>query len=77
MAKARFVYTPQQSGDDTATSFYCDLALSGWDEDDDPLCVQCKLRRSSPSLIDIAFTAQSTKNANHDLANYVHFSTHN
>lgn len=42
MAKAGFVYTPQQIGDDTATCFYCDLALSGWDEDDDPEYVtQC------------------------------------
>lgn len=39
MAKAGFVYTPQERGDDTATCFYCDLALSGWDEDDDPLYV--------------------------------------
>ena len=37
MAKAGFVYTPQTSGDDTATCFYCDLTLSGWDEDDDPV----------------------------------------
>ncbi|KAI0053230.1 inhibitor of apoptosis repeat-containing protein [Auriscalpium vulgare] len=37
MAKAGFVYTPQQAGDDTATCFYCHVSLSGWDEDDDPL----------------------------------------
>ena len=36
MAAAGFVYTPQTEGDDTATCFYCDLTLSGWDEDDDP-----------------------------------------
>ncbi|EJD05359.1 uncharacterized protein FOMMEDRAFT_165810 [Fomitiporia mediterranea MF3/22] len=36
MAKAGFVYTPQKEGDDTATCFYCDLSLSGWDESDDP-----------------------------------------
>ncbi|CAL1709184.1 unnamed protein product [Somion occarium] len=37
MAKAGFVYTPQAAGDDTVTCFYCGIALSGWDEDDDPL----------------------------------------
>ena len=36
MAKAGFVYTPQVEHDDTATCFYCNLALSGWDVDDDP-----------------------------------------
>ena len=39
MAKAGFVYTPQTSGDDTATCFYCDLSLSGWDAGDNPLYV--------------------------------------
>ncbi|THG96500.1 hypothetical protein EW026_g5340 [Hermanssonia centrifuga] len=37
MAKAGFVYTPQATGDDTASCFYCGVALSGWDEDDDPM----------------------------------------
>ncbi|KAI5119385.1 hypothetical protein M0805_001059 [Coniferiporia weirii] len=37
MAKAGFVYTPQAPGDDTATCFYCDLSLSGWDAEDDPI----------------------------------------
>ncbi|TDL24666.1 BIR-domain-containing protein [Rickenella mellea] len=37
MASAGFVYTPQVSGDDTATCYYCDLALSGWDKGDDPM----------------------------------------
>jgi hypothetical protein len=40
MARAGFVHTPQPSDDtpdDTATCFYCDLSLSGWDADDDPL----------------------------------------
>ncbi|KAH8110315.1 hypothetical protein DFH11DRAFT_799887 [Phellopilus nigrolimitatus] len=37
MAKAGFVYTPQAPGDDTATCFYCDLSLSGWDVEDDPV----------------------------------------
>ncbi|TFY69846.1 hypothetical protein EVJ58_g196 [Rhodofomes roseus] len=36
MAKAGFVFTPGHLGDDSATCFYCDLALNGWDEDDDP-----------------------------------------
>ncbi|KAL5514163.1 hypothetical protein ACEPAG_2251 [Sanghuangporus baumii] len=36
MAKAGFVYTPQSQGDDTATCFYCNLSLSGWDAEDDP-----------------------------------------
>ncbi|KAL5514491.1 hypothetical protein ACEPAG_2580 [Sanghuangporus baumii] len=36
MAKAGFVYTPQSQGDDTATCFYCNLSLSGWDPEDDP-----------------------------------------
>ncbi|OCB91761.1 hypothetical protein A7U60_g961 [Sanghuangporus baumii] len=36
MAKAGFVYTPQSQGDDTATCFYCNLSLSGWDAGDDP-----------------------------------------
>lgn len=41
LAKAGFVYTPQESGvqDDTATCFYCDLSLSGWDPEDDPVYV--------------------------------------
>ena len=37
MARAGFVYAPQQSGDDLATCLYCNISLSGWDEEDDPL----------------------------------------
>ncbi len=37
MARAGFVHTPQESGDDLATCLYCNISLSGWDEDDDPL----------------------------------------
>lgn len=37
MANAGFVYTPQTLGDDTVTCYYCELCLSGWDEDDDPM----------------------------------------
>lgn len=40
MAKAGFVYTPQAQGDDTATCFYCNLSLSGWDAEDDPTYVR-------------------------------------
>ncbi|KAI0058628.1 inhibitor of apoptosis repeat-containing protein [Artomyces pyxidatus] len=49
MAKAGFVYTPQASGDDTATCFYCQVSLSGWDEDDDPLSVHSMLPVPDPS----------------------------
>ncbi|GJE86671.1 BIR-domain-containing protein [Phanerochaete sordida] len=37
MAKAGFVFTPEGAEDDTATCFYCHLALGGWEEGDDPL----------------------------------------
>ncbi|GLB41611.1 putative baculoviral inhibition of apoptosis protein repeat [Lyophyllum shimeji] len=37
MARAGFVFTPQHVGDDLATCLYCNVALSGWDADDDPL----------------------------------------
>ena len=37
MARAGFVYTPQLPGDDVATCIHCDIALSGWDDDDDPI----------------------------------------
>jgi len=36
MARAGFVYTPQQSNDDLVTCLYCNTSLSGWDADDDP-----------------------------------------
>ncbi|KAH9924174.1 uncharacterized protein B0H18DRAFT_1211938 [Fomitopsis serialis] len=36
MAKAGFIYAPGHSGDDSATCVYCELALNGWDKDDDP-----------------------------------------
>ena len=39
LAKAGFAFTPQSDDDDTATCFYCGIALSGWDEDDNPLYV--------------------------------------
>lgn len=37
MALAGFVYTPQSPADDTATCLYCNISLSGWEDDDDPL----------------------------------------
>ncbi|CAK5273841.1 unnamed protein product [Mycena citricolor] len=37
MAHAGFVFTPVASGDDTATCLYCKIALSNWDQDDDPM----------------------------------------
>ncbi|KAF8887324.1 hypothetical protein BD779DRAFT_1672781 [Infundibulicybe gibba] len=37
MARAGFVYTPQHPGDDLATCLYCNISLSGWDKDDDPM----------------------------------------
>ena len=36
---AGFVYTPEEAGDDTATCLYCNVSLSGWDDDDDPVYV--------------------------------------
>ena len=39
MAQAGFVYTPQSAGDDTVTCLYCNLSLSGWEKQDDPMCV--------------------------------------
>ena len=39
LAQAGFAYTPQEPDDDTASGFYCGVALSGWDIDDSPLYV--------------------------------------
>jgi Inhibitor of Apoptosis domain len=39
MALAGFVHTPQSPADDTATCLYCNISLSGWEEDDEPLYV--------------------------------------
>lgn len=52
MAQAGFVYTPQSAGDDTVTCLYCNLALGGWDKDDDPMCV------SSSASVLFAFRLQ-------------------
>ena len=37
MAYAGFAYTPQHPGDDLATCLYCNISLSGWETDDDPM----------------------------------------
>ncbi|KAI0711191.1 hypothetical protein C8T65DRAFT_186079 [Cerioporus squamosus] len=36
LAKAGFICNSTEPGDDTALCLYCNLSLSGWDEDDDP-----------------------------------------
>ncbi|THU88746.1 inhibitor of apoptosis repeat-containing protein [Dendrothele bispora CBS 962.96] len=36
MARAGFVYNPLEVGDDSTTCLYCGIALSGWQDDDDP-----------------------------------------
>ena len=56
MAKAGFVYTPQIPGDDTATCFYCNLSLSGWDADDDPTYAHSSIH-IIPQLINILYFA--------------------
>ncbi|KAF4576991.1 hypothetical protein EYR36_004975 [Pleurotus pulmonarius] len=47
MAQAGFVYTPQFPGDDLVTCLYCQISLSGWDEDDDPMEEHRKRDRKS------------------------------
>lgn len=50
MAKAGFMYNPMKNGDDLACCPYCEVTLSGWEAEDDPLCVfiyVCILRRLS------------------------------
>ena len=37
MARAGFAYTPHETGDDLASCLYCNVSLSGWDDDDDPM----------------------------------------
>ncbi|TFK39746.1 inhibitor of apoptosis repeat-containing protein [Crucibulum laeve] len=37
LARAGFTYTPQYPGDDLATCLYCNVSLSGWDAEDDPM----------------------------------------
>ncbi|KAF9478254.1 hypothetical protein BDN70DRAFT_880217 [Pholiota conissans] len=61
MARAGFVYTPQQSGDDLATCLYCNTSLSGWDEDDDPM--EEHRKRASKSDIPCPFfsTAETSR----------------
>ena len=55
MAKAGFAYTPSNSPeDDTATCFYCNLSLSGWDADDDPTYAHLSIH-IIPQLINILY----------------------
>ncbi|KAF8902363.1 hypothetical protein CPB84DRAFT_1846308 [Gymnopilus junonius] len=65
MARAGFVFTPQHSGDDLATCFYCSLSLSGWEPEDDPLKEHQKREKNPvlrcPSLNKPASRAQSAK----------------
>ncbi|KAG6879930.1 hypothetical protein C0992_009285 [Termitomyces sp. T32_za158] len=57
MARAGFVFTPQQSGDDLATCLYCNVALSGWEASDDPLEEHRKRRKGSCPMFDAGETA--------------------
>ncbi|KDR80791.1 hypothetical protein GALMADRAFT_222390 [Galerina marginata CBS 339.88] len=58
MARAGFVYTPQHSGDDLATCYYCNTSLSGWDAEDDPL--EEHRKRESKGGMKCAFFAVSS-----------------
>ncbi|KZT68955.1 BIR-domain-containing protein [Daedalea quercina L-15889] len=58
MAKAGFVYTPGGAGDDSATCFYCGVALNGWEEDDDP--TQEHVKRANRLGTRCAFLNSST-----------------
>ncbi|THH17310.1 hypothetical protein EW146_g3474 [Bondarzewia mesenterica] len=64
MSRAGFVYTPQASGDDTATCFFCNISLSGWDADDDPLEEHRKREKKTstpcPFFSTVAPTASGT-----------------
>ena len=75
MAKAGFVYTPQSAGDDTATCFYCELALSGWEEGDDPLYVVSISFKIATYLEDsfVCDTVQNIKNARIAPGNHARF----
>ncbi|KAF9565904.1 hypothetical protein CPC08DRAFT_143832 [Agrocybe pediades] len=56
MARAGFVYTPQESGDDLATCLYCDTALRGWVSEDDPM-EEHRKRESKTGVACTFFTA--------------------
>ncbi|KAI6025186.1 major facilitator superfamily domain-containing protein [Pisolithus microcarpus] len=60
MARAGFVYTPQGAGDDTVTCLYCNLALGGWDKDDDPIHERRKRATKSGSACPFFSFAQPT-----------------
>ncbi|KAF4610571.1 hypothetical protein D9613_007097 [Agrocybe pediades] len=56
MARAGFVYTPQEAGDDLATCLYCDTALRGWVSEDDPM-EEHRKRESKTGVACTFFTA--------------------
>jgi hypothetical protein len=56
------VYTPQETGDDTATCLYCNVSLSGWDDDDDPLYVSSIL---VPPLFQLAHLTSKNDRQEH------------
>ena len=75
MAKAGFVYTPQTSGDDTATCFYCDLSLSGWDVGDNPLYVSAHALNGCHFMITRMYPERNIDAAKSVLTNLVRSST--
>ncbi|KAH8830203.1 hypothetical protein DL96DRAFT_1591991 [Flagelloscypha sp. PMI_526] len=44
LAAAGFIFAPSEPGDDLAACLYCQVALNGWDEDDDPIAEHKKRR---------------------------------
>ena len=65
MARAGFVYTPQQRNDDLVTCLYCDTSLSGWDAEDDPMYAPLsfdQLRVCSPKLLSSGRNIANEKN---------------
>ncbi|KAI8986903.1 hypothetical protein BD414DRAFT_415750 [Trametes punicea] len=53
LARAGFVWSASEPGDDTAICLYCNLSLSGWDMDDDPY--QEHLKRDKRNQTSCAF----------------------
>ncbi|CDO70628.1 hypothetical protein BN946_scf184748.g26 [Trametes cinnabarina] len=53
LAKAGFVWSAAEPGDDTVICLYCNLSLSGWDADDDPY--QEHLKRDKKNKTPCAF----------------------
>ncbi|KAG6841122.1 hypothetical protein C0991_001691 [Blastosporella zonata] len=52
MARAGFVFTPTHPGDDLATCLYCNVSLSGWEANDDPLEEHQKRQEGSCPMFD-------------------------